>query len=341
MIERITIIGTDVLGSSIGLALAPPATKARLTVSTTTARSILPQSIAKPSASLASRSGPTPGERAVEPDNDLLLAADVIISPSPVLAIKDWMHKLAPILKPHQLVTDVCSTKLEIADLARQLFNSPTTTARFLPGHPMACRTGGASRSPRPSSSSAPPGFSPPSTKTPRLEQQWRDWVGRPGASLMDLDPAPPRRALRLGQPSPADALHRPRRAPRRHLRRRPGDRSRRYGSSARPLASEPALQHVARRSHDQHRSHRRNPPRPRTAPRPHPREPPHSNSATSSPARINSASTTPNTFSNSKIPLNLKNHRRIGKAGIEMTVELRFLWVTPTRNPRCTFRLV
>jgi prephenate dehydrogenase len=55
----------------------------------------------------------------------------------PVLAIQDWMERLAPLLKPHQLVTDVGSVKVAIAQRAQPLFGGPGQ-AGFLPGHPMA-----------------------------------------------------------------------------------------------------------------------------------------------------------------------------------------------------------
>jgi prephenate dehydrogenase len=45
-------------------------------------------------------------------------------------------------LKEAQLVTDVGSTKGEIAALASKLFNGPGK-ARFLPGHPMAGKESG------------------------------------------------------------------------------------------------------------------------------------------------------------------------------------------------------
>jgi prephenate dehydrogenase len=192
MIERITIIGTGLIGSSIGLALRASGYEGEINGIDANRQEYLAavnrKAIAEPRVTVKPN---TFGERSAEPDNDiLLLAADVIILAVPVLAIKDWMHKLAPILKPHQLVTDVGSTKLEIAELARQLFNSPTT-ARFLPGHPMAGKeSGGASLAEAFLFVRATWLFTPIYENTTPLEQQWRDWVGRLGALTMDLDPA-------------------------------------------------------------------------------------------------------------------------------------------------------
>ena len=49
--------------------------------------------------------------------------ADVVVLATPVLPILDWMQRLAPVLKETQLVTDVGSTKREIAAMASKLFN--------------------------------------------------------------------------------------------------------------------------------------------------------------------------------------------------------------------------
>ena len=59
-----------------------------------------------------------------------------------MLSILDWMQRLAPVLGEHQLVTDVGSTKVQIAELAAKLYNQPGR-ARFLPGHPMAGKESG------------------------------------------------------------------------------------------------------------------------------------------------------------------------------------------------------
>ncbi len=65
------------------------------------------------------------------------VSSDLVLLSGPVFAIQDWMEKLAPLLQPHQLVTDVGSVKVAIAERARPLFGGPGQ-AGFLPGHPMA-----------------------------------------------------------------------------------------------------------------------------------------------------------------------------------------------------------
>jgi prephenate dehydrogenase len=63
--------------------------------------------------------------------------ADLILLAGPVLAIVEWMGRLAEVLTPRQLVTDVGSTKQQITQAAARHYNQPGR-AGFLPGHPMA-----------------------------------------------------------------------------------------------------------------------------------------------------------------------------------------------------------
>jgi prephenate dehydrogenase len=125
MIKRILIVGTGLLGASTGLALrahgfagevigwdrnaAALETAMRMGALTSVARD--PLSEAK--------------------------EADLILLAGPVLAIVDWMCRLSEVLSPHQLVTDVGSTKQQITEAAVQHYNQ-SGRAAFLPGHPMA-----------------------------------------------------------------------------------------------------------------------------------------------------------------------------------------------------------
>jgi prephenate dehydrogenase len=192
MIERITIIGTGLIGSSIGLALRASGFEGDINGIDSNRQEYLAALNRSAISETRVKVRPnTLGETSGDPETDvLLLTSDVIVLAVPVLAIKDWMHKLAPILKPHQLVTDVGSTKLEIAELARELFNSPTT-ARFLPGHPMAGKeSGGASLAEAFLFVRATWLFTPIYESSTPLEQEWREWVGRLGAITMDIDSA-------------------------------------------------------------------------------------------------------------------------------------------------------
>jgi prephenate dehydrogenase len=99
------------------------------------------------------------------------------------------MQRLAPVLSERQLVTDVGSTKREIAHLAAELFNQ-AGRARFLPGHPMAGKeSSGAALA----EGSLFPGaswlFTPADDKQSYLEGEWRRLVSAMGAKVRDLDP--------------------------------------------------------------------------------------------------------------------------------------------------------
>jgi prephenate dehydrogenase len=64
-------------------------------------------------------------------------SSDLIVLCGPVLTILDWLDRLAPVLKPEQLVTDVGSVKGVLVEHARGRYNL-AESAGFLPGHPMA-----------------------------------------------------------------------------------------------------------------------------------------------------------------------------------------------------------
>jgi prephenate dehydrogenase len=122
-------------------------------------------------------------------DAVLAAKADVYLLATPVLPILDWMQRLAPVLGEGQLVTDVGSTKREIAALALTLYGGEGQ-ARFLPGHPMAGKeSGGAALADAALFQGAPWLFTPVAETSP-IEQTWRDAVSGFGAQVRDLDPA-------------------------------------------------------------------------------------------------------------------------------------------------------
>jgi prephenate dehydrogenase len=181
MIERITIIGTGLIGSSIGLALRAAGFEGDINGVDASRQEYLG---ALKRGAINEEQFTNDGERIGVRDADLIILA------VPVLAIKDWMKKLVPMLGPHQLVTDVGSTKLEIAEMARELFNKPTT-ARFLPGHPMAGKeSGGAKLAEAFLFVQAMWLFTPIADDVSPLEAEWREWVAKFGARTLDLDAA-------------------------------------------------------------------------------------------------------------------------------------------------------
>ncbi|HEX5285083.1 MAG TPA: prephenate dehydrogenase [Bryocella sp.] len=177
---RVLIIGTGLIGASIGLALKSldgfsgeisgwDATPTELQT--------------------ALRSGAIDRalnfrESVLKPD-----VADIIVLATPVLPILDWMERLAPILGPNQFVTDVGSTKVEIVHLARSLFNQPGR-ARFLPGHPMAGKeAGGAGLAEAGLFRGAAWLFTPVDEQKTGVEREWVALVERFGARVMEMDP--------------------------------------------------------------------------------------------------------------------------------------------------------
>jgi prephenate dehydrogenase len=179
MIERVAIIGTGLIGASIGLALKSVAANPRIVVvgwDSNAAELATALDIGAIDEALDAND-------VCDPD-----VADVFVLATPVLPIMDWMERLAPRLNPLQLVTDVGSTKHEIVELARTLYNG-SGRARFLPGHPMAGKeSGGAAL--------AEPGlfrdaawlFTPIDDQRTEIEREWIALVESFGARVMELD---------------------------------------------------------------------------------------------------------------------------------------------------------
>jgi prephenate dehydrogenase len=73
-------------------------------------------------------------------NSDAITAAqgsDIVVLATPVGAIIDLIERLGPVIPATTLLTDVGSTKKEIAERAQQVFGS-AAGIRFLPSHPMA-----------------------------------------------------------------------------------------------------------------------------------------------------------------------------------------------------------
>jgi prephenate dehydrogenase len=125
MIDRILIVGTGLLGASTGLALRAHGFAGEVVGWDRDAGALETAMRMDALTSMAQE----PLSAAKE--------ADLIVLAGPVLAIVEWMGRLAEVLRPHQLVTDVGSTKQLITETAGQHYNRAGRAA-FLPGHPMA-----------------------------------------------------------------------------------------------------------------------------------------------------------------------------------------------------------
>ena len=183
MIERIAILGTGLLGTSAGLALRAAGFHGSIT---------------------GWNRGLEGGQTALSMGAVNTLAVDplqavresqVVLLAVPIYATLDWMERLAPVLGPKHLVTDVGSTKAQITAAAGRLFNTPERAA-FLPGHPMAGKErGGAALGDSNLFRGAvwlftdDPGWRR-STHSAELARDWREWVVAMGSKTIDIDAA-------------------------------------------------------------------------------------------------------------------------------------------------------
>ncbi len=178
--ERVTIVGTGLIGASVGLALRAAGF----------AGSILGVDANAGEAREAQRLGAIDLSVQANAAQRAYAEADVIVLATPVLAIMGWIDKVGSTLGPHQLVTDVGSTKLAISELARRVF-AGDGNARLLPGHPMAGKeSGGAALADAELFQGAMWLFTPLDAATTELEAEWRAWVAKFGCRTMDLDAA-------------------------------------------------------------------------------------------------------------------------------------------------------
>lgn len=177
---RVLIIGTGLIGASLGLAL---------------------QKLGPACDVLVSGWDPDPVELAhalakgalhqVLPSRDAVLTpgiADVYVLAAPVLPILDWMHALAPVVLPSALITDVGSTKREIVRAAEALYNGPGK-ATFLPSHPMAGKeSGGAAFAEAELFRGASWLFTPLAVESSPLGTQWRGWIEAFGTQTFEIE---------------------------------------------------------------------------------------------------------------------------------------------------------
>ncbi|HKF47475.1 MAG TPA: prephenate dehydrogenase/arogenate dehydrogenase family protein [Terracidiphilus sp.] len=182
MIDRIAILGTGLLGTSVGLALRAAGY----------AGSITGWNRGKTGAdhALAMRAIDTIAFDPIEAARD----AQVTLIAVPIYATLDLMEQFTAVLGPHQLVTDVGSTKGQITAAAARLFNTPDRAA-FLPGHPMAGKErGGAALGDANLFRGAVWLFTDDtswqrSQTGAALAKEWRELVVSVGSRAIDIDP--------------------------------------------------------------------------------------------------------------------------------------------------------
>ena len=182
MARRVLIVGTGLIGASVGLALRANGFDGEIIGTGPTEKTL---TIAREMGAIDAWYGRDAAEA-------VAASADVILLAGPVMSILDWMQRLAPVLGEHQLVTDVGSTKVKIAELAATLGYNQLGNARFLPGHPMAGKeSGGAAQAEAGLFENAMWLFTPTAgVVISELEAEWRGWLAKFGARTMDLDAA-------------------------------------------------------------------------------------------------------------------------------------------------------
>lgn len=123
-IRQITIVGTGLIGGSLGRALHRHGFEG--TVVGCDKRSVLETAQQRGAIDRAEADL----ERAIE-------GSDLIVFAAPVGCILSQLEAVAPLVSPDTLITDTGSTKGQIVERARMLFGM-AAGERVLPGHPMA-----------------------------------------------------------------------------------------------------------------------------------------------------------------------------------------------------------
>ncbi len=188
--KRVLIVGTGLIGASVGLALKASGFAGEIAGwDANDAELAEALRLGAIDRGLANR------------EAVLVEGAEITVLATPVLPIMDWMERLGAVLGDGHLVTDVGSTKREIALLAAKHFNGPGK-ARFLPGHPMAGKeSGGAALAEATLFRGATWLFTPASGvsageatamegEATAMEAEWRAMVASFGANVRDIDPA-------------------------------------------------------------------------------------------------------------------------------------------------------
>ncbi len=121
---HITIIGLGLIGGSLGLALKRSGWRSAKIVGCTRSQSTASTALKRGAVDQVS---PEPRKAVKE--------SDLVILAVPVLATRDVLGEIAPVLKNGAIVTDTSSTKLQIMQWAKELLPAYVS---FIGGHPMA-----------------------------------------------------------------------------------------------------------------------------------------------------------------------------------------------------------
>lgn len=180
VVQQITIIGTGLIGGSLGLAL----NRGRL------AERVV--GCDRPAVLDAARNRGAIHEGREDP-RAACEGSDVVVLATPVGGIIDLIERLGPVLPQNTLLTDVGSTKERIVERSRAVFGD-RAGERFLPGHPMAGKeSGGIEQADSQLFAGAVWLFTPAGKKLAELpagSQRYVDAVREIGARVIEMDAA-------------------------------------------------------------------------------------------------------------------------------------------------------
>jgi len=125
---RVAILGTGLIGSSIGLRLRGDATKGRVEVVGYDRYADVAERAKKVGAL----------DQVMHTPQHAAEGADLIILATPLLAIRKMLEEIAPVVSPQAVITDTGSTKTEVMRWADELLPDHEG---FVGGHPMAGKT--------------------------------------------------------------------------------------------------------------------------------------------------------------------------------------------------------
>ena len=124
--SQVAILGTGLIGTSVGLALHNLKTRTFEVVGADRDRSNSRQ---------AKKLGAI--DREVGSIEEAVMGAGLIIIAVPVIAARTLFEQMAPFVKPGTVITDTCSTKADIMAWAKEILPA---NVHFVGGHPMAGR---------------------------------------------------------------------------------------------------------------------------------------------------------------------------------------------------------
>src|SRR5262249_34447130 len=122
--KQITIIGTGLIGGSVGLALKAAGYSGKI-------NGCDRQTVLDRAGAMRAIDGGS------EDPVEAIQGSDLIVLAAPVGAIIDLIERIGPLAPKDALITDTGSTKKEILERARSVFGDKAPQ-RFLAGHPMA-----------------------------------------------------------------------------------------------------------------------------------------------------------------------------------------------------------